>query len=174
MAKVLGSWSGMRKYFEKEMLAESLSGRVRYNCTTYTGMDGCKTFEVVLDDKVHKQFSYETVQSYFLRTGLIQPVDSKFNSPFEYWGGLWKTLKAVPVSERTEYTDEEFCMALAEYRNREIAFSLSAVDPIQKMFAVLDRRVGKRTLTKIKDEWDSEPGWLKQVLDFRLSAEGME
>ena len=60
MAKVLGSWSGMRKYLEKEMLAESLSGRVRYNCTTYTGMDGCKIFEVVLDDKVHKQFSYET------------------------------------------------------------------------------------------------------------------
>lgn len=174
MAKVLGSWSGMRKYLEKEMLAESLSGRVRYNCTTYIGMDDCKIFEVFLDGKVHKQFSYETVQSYFLRTGLIQPVDSKFNSPLEYWGGLWETLKAVPMSEREEFTDGEFCMALEEYRNSEIAFSLAAVNPIQKMFAVLDRRVGKRTLARIKEEWNSEPAWLKQVLAFRLSAEGME
>lgn len=29
MAKVLGSWSGMRKYLEQEMLAESLAGRVK-------------------------------------------------------------------------------------------------------------------------------------------------
>lgn len=38
MSKILGSWSATRKYLEKEMLAESLSGRVRYNCTAYPGM----------------------------------------------------------------------------------------------------------------------------------------
>lgn len=40
MSKVLGSWSGMRKYLEKEMLAKSVQGRIRYNCTRYIGMDG--------------------------------------------------------------------------------------------------------------------------------------
>lgn len=29
MGKILGSWSGMRKYLEQEMLADSLHGRVR-------------------------------------------------------------------------------------------------------------------------------------------------
>lgn len=66
MGKILKSWSGMRKYLEKEMLAESLQGRVRYNCTTYVGMDGCRIFEVFLDGKLFKQFSWETVNSYFI------------------------------------------------------------------------------------------------------------
>ena len=29
MAKFLGSWSGMRKYLEKEMLAEIMKDRIR-------------------------------------------------------------------------------------------------------------------------------------------------
>ncbi|WP_442861330.1 hypothetical protein [Butyrivibrio sp. XB500-5] len=41
MGKILKSWSGMRKYLENEMLADSLRGRVRYNCTAYVGMDVC-------------------------------------------------------------------------------------------------------------------------------------
>ena len=56
MSKILGSWSGMRKYLEKEMLAECLQGRVRYNCTTFVGMDGCHIFELYIDDNLIKQF----------------------------------------------------------------------------------------------------------------------
>jgi len=29
MGKILGSWSGMRKYLEEEMLADALKGRIR-------------------------------------------------------------------------------------------------------------------------------------------------
>lgn len=43
-----GSWSGMRKYLEKDMLADCLKGRVRYGCTTYVGMDGWRIFEVFI------------------------------------------------------------------------------------------------------------------------------
>ena len=64
MSEFLGSWSGMRKYLEQEMLAESLKGRVRYGCTTYVGMDGAHVFEVCIDDllnlfnrKVNKVFA---------------------------------------------------------------------------------------------------------------------
>lgn len=67
MSKILGSWSGMRNYLEKEMLAECLRGRVRYNCTSYIGMDGCRIFEVYIDKKLVKQFSWETVNTYFIR-----------------------------------------------------------------------------------------------------------
>ena len=49
MGNILGSWSGMRKYLEKDMLADSLKGRIRYGCTTYVGMDGCRIFEVCID-----------------------------------------------------------------------------------------------------------------------------
>lgn len=48
MGKILASWSGMRKYLEQEMIADCLKGRVRYNCTTYTGMDGYRIFEIFI------------------------------------------------------------------------------------------------------------------------------
>lgn len=56
-----GSWSGMRKYLEKEMLADSLKGRIRYFCTTYVGMDSCRIFEIRIDDNYKKQFSWDTL-----------------------------------------------------------------------------------------------------------------
>ena len=46
MGKILGSWSGMRQYLEQDMLAKCLHGRVRYNCTSYVGMDGWRIFEI--------------------------------------------------------------------------------------------------------------------------------
>lgn len=45
MGKILGSWSAMRNYLEDEMIAETLRGRIRYNCTAYVGMDGDRVFE---------------------------------------------------------------------------------------------------------------------------------
>lgn len=37
MGKYEGSWSGMRRYLEHDMLAPCLYGRVRYGCTAYVG-----------------------------------------------------------------------------------------------------------------------------------------
>ena len=51
-----GSWSGMRKYLEKEMLADCLKGRIRYFCTTYVGMDSCRIFEISIDDNYKNSF----------------------------------------------------------------------------------------------------------------------
>ena len=70
MAKILGSFSGMRKYLEKEMLADSLQGRVRYGCTTYVGMDGDCVIELCIDGKQVKRFSMETIHTYFIKNGL--------------------------------------------------------------------------------------------------------
>ena len=117
MEKILGSWSGMRKYLEKKMLAESLHGRVRYGCTRYVGMDGCHIFEVCIDGVQMKRFSWETVNTYFIKNGYKDG-----SHPFgvgEYWDGFWALLDEVPLQARTEYTDDEFCGALKEYRNRE-------------------------------------------------------
>lgn len=70
MGKILASWSGMRKYLEQEMIADCLKGRVRYNCTAYTGMDGCRIFEIFIDKKLVKQFSWETVNTYFINNNI--------------------------------------------------------------------------------------------------------
>ncbi len=169
MSKILGSWSGMRKYLECEMLAESLKGRVRYNCTAYKGMDGCHMFEVYIDGKLIKRFSWETVNSYFIDNGFTSIQNSYGIS--EYWQDFWLLLEKQPINARTEYTDEEFCNALKIYRNQDINSSIQSENPIVKMFSVLDRRIGKRTLLKIKEEIDSLPKWLQEFYNLRISAE---
>lgn len=172
MGKILASWSGMRKYLEQEMLADCLKGRVRYNCTSYIGMDGCKIFSVCIDGKPVKQFSWETVNTYFINNGLsvVRGCECPVGTA-EYWAGFWETLSRLPLGERTEYTDEEFCHALEQYRNQSIQESLSSADPIVRMFAISDRRVGKRTLKKLGNPENVLPEWLREFYQLRIAAE---
>ena len=169
MSKILGSWSGLRKYLEQEMLAESLQGRVRYGCTSYKGMDGCHIFEICVDGEQIKRFSWETVNTYFINNGYAE--NNNRHGIVGYWTGFHSLLNKYPPSSRTEYTDEEFCEALEKYRNQDIQESIYSNNPLIRMFAVLDRRAGKRTLSKIKDEIDSQPQWLQQIYSLRFDAD---
>lgn len=172
MNRILGSWSGMRKYLEQDMLAECLKGRVRYNCTTYPGMDDCKIFEIFIDNKPIKRFSWETVNTYFINNNLtVVSKDKPFLCTSEYWVGFHKTLNRFPMDSRTEYTDGEFCEALKQYRNQAIQDSIHSENPLVKMFAVLDRRIGKRTLISINDDKDIQPEWLGYFYKLRFEAE---
>lgn len=174
MGKILASWSGMRKYLEQEMIADCLKGRVRYNCTAYTGMDGCRIFEIFIDKKLVKQFSWETVNTYFIDNNISASARHKHPAgTAEYWEGFWETLDRVPMNSRTEYTDEEFCEALEQYRNQPIQHSISSENPLVRMFAVLDRRVGKRTLKSISEHEDIQPEWLNQLCKLRVEAENL-
>lgn len=76
-----------------------------------------------------------------------------------------------PISGRTEYTDNEFCDALEQYRNQEIQVSISSSNPLVKMFAILDRRIGKRTLNRLREEIDAQPLWLRELYKIRMEAE---
>ena len=73
----------------------------------------------------------------------------------------------------SEYADEEFCEAPTAYGSQPIFQSLLADDVLARMFAVLDRRVNKRTLTEIKETVPAQPDWLKPFYTLRLQAEGL-
>ena len=167
MSKALKSWSGMRKYLEKEMLAENLQGRIRYNCTSYVNMHGENIFEIFVDDKLVKQFSLETVNSYF-RKSFDFPNGKDENS--EYWDGFWSTLDNTPMNMRDEYTDDEFCTALEMYRNHDVFESINSDNPIVRMFSVLDRRIGKRTLENLKETLETQPKWLQEFYVLRSGS----
>lgn len=171
MGKVLGSWSGMRKYLEQEMLAPDLHGRTRYGCTTYVGMDGCHIFEICIDGTQVKRFSWETVNTYFINNGYT--TDSNPSVIDEYWADFWNFLDMYPLNKRTEYTDEEFCKALEVYRNQDIQESIYSQNPLVRMFAVLDRRIGKRTLYKLSEVLEEQPEWLRRFYLLRLHSENI-
>ena len=169
MKKILGSWSGMRKYLEQDMLASSLKGRVRYGCTSYVGMDGLHIFEICIDGVQVKRFSWETVNTYFIENGY-----TKNPNPYgisEHWKEFWPLLQKYSINQRTEYTDDEFSKALEIYRNQDINNSIKSTNPLVRMFAVLDRRIGKRTLSQIYGTIDEQPEWLRQFYALRFDAE---
>ena len=169
MGKILGSWSGMRKYLEHDMIAEALRGRIRYGCTRYVGMDGFHVFEVCIDGVQVKRFSLETVNTHFINAGYTQ--NSNPSGVGEYWAGFWDLLDKYPIDKRTEFTDGEFCEALEVYRNQDIRDSINSDNPLVRMFAVLDRRVGKRTLMKLYETIGGQPEWLQRFYILRLDGE---
>lgn len=170
MCKILGSWSTMRKYLEKEMLAPSLQGRIRYNCTRYIGMDMDHIFEVFIDNILVKQFSCETLNTYFINQGYKND-DTCSSGIQKYWECFRELKMKYPMESRTEYTDDEFSSALEKYRNQSVEESIFSPDPIVRMFAVLDRRIGKRTLEKQKNNINLQPEWLQQFYKLRIEAE---
>ena len=169
MGRILGSWSGMRKYLEQEMLAESLRGRVRYNCTSYVGMDNCRIFSIHIDNKPVKKFSWETVNTYFIENGYKE--EPEHFGRIGYWEGFHMLLNTVPMESRTEYADDEFCEALEKYRNQSIRDSINSENPMVRMFAVLDRRIGKRTLADLKERIEEQPEWLQSFYRLRIDSE---
>ncbi|MBE6716791.1 MAG: hypothetical protein E7573_07720 [Ruminococcaceae bacterium] len=169
MSKILGFWSAMRRYLEQDMIADSLKGRIRYSCTTYVGMDGCYIFEIRVDGKQIKRFSWETIMTYFIENGYTKIKDPR--GIREYWDGFSELKEKYSINDRTEYTDDEFCKALEKYRTQDIRTSIKSSDPLVRMFAILDGRLGKRTLTKLKDETDYLPEWLKNLYKLRFEAE---
>ena len=79
----------------------------------------------------------------------------------------------MPPSDRDVYDDAEVMDALRRYRNQTIRDSLGSDHPNVRFFAIVDRRVGKRTLVKMRSQIEAQPGWLQTVYRARYSAEGI-
>ena len=147
------------------MLAEKLKGRIRYNCTAYKGMDSCRIFEVCIDNGYKKQFSWDTLATDLYKKG--------YEKQDITWDMLADYIENNSPEIRDAHICREFCDALASYRKRDIIFSLQSDNPIERMFAILDRRVGKRTLEKLKEVYDEQPDWLKPFYTLRFEAENL-
>ena len=60
-----------------------------------------------------------------------------------------------------------------EYKNSSIDKSLESPDPLVRLFAILDKRVGKRRLDKLLLEVEKQPEWLQAFYRLRLEAENV-
>jgi len=81
--------------------------------------------------------------------------------------------KDLPPEEKDAFDDEEFCDALTLYRSMPIGEAIAHRNPLVRMFAVLDRRIGKRTLLSLAETLCEQPAWLQPYYRLRLQAEGI-
>ena len=155
-----GSWKGMKKYLEQDMLCDALKGRVVYDFTWNPryGAYSC-VFAVSLDGVPIKKFGMAYAWKRLSEQGFqLQYVDD---------------VRRILMADRKEYTDEEFSNALRDYRNQSIDLSIASDNPIIRMFTIVDRRIGKRTLESLKDEIPNQLEWLKPLYVERMKAEGV-
>jgi len=69
------------------------------------------------------------------------------------------------------YSPDDFGFALDEFLSNNISESLESEDWIVRMLAIMDRRVGKRTLKKIKPSVVDLPEWLQYFYHLRMQSE---
>ncbi len=165
------SWGAMRKKLETENICGSLKGRITYFVTRYReAHDETGRAAVLVDGK-------EILQSDWFKW-------AKINHE-QYFAGKTDENKNLTGAEYLKKIDDEthnlggfdqygFYMAFYEYSNQSIKDSLYSTDPLVRLLAIFDKRVGKRTLEVLKSMLAEQPEWLRYFYKLRLDSEGIE
>ncbi|MEY8391216.1 hypothetical protein D3Z36_04585 [Lachnospiraceae bacterium] len=68
------------------------------------------------------------------------------------------------------YHDMDFLTAVTTFLQMPIIEALYSDNYMIKIFAIVDKRIGKRTLQKVREQGDYQkfPTWVKQFYDLRL------
>lgn len=165
------SWSNLRKQMN-DLLCDSLRDKITYFFTTYYG--GRRTYgkaTINYNKKEVVAFSWDAEYSQWddeykiLLLEDLQGLENQISVEEKLMKDKW-----MP---ECKLCDADFINAITVYLNTDIATSLSSDNYLLRVFAYMDRRVGKRTLVKIKDEVETLPEWVKQFYNLRCKAEGI-
>lgn len=157
------SWSAMRKKLEQDNLCPSLQGRVQYFATRYRKVhDSEGGVAVRVDGK-------EVLRSDFFKWSKVM-YDERPAEEFD--NKSWHEID-MDTMAKGGFDQYAFYDAFYQYDNQSIEQSLKSDDAIVRLFAILDRRVGKRTLEKILPSISDQPDWLKFFYRLRMQAENI-
>ena len=164
------SWSGMRGKLENEYLAESLRGHIQYYATSYSKCPDHEGRAAVRYDgeEILKSNYFEMICAWFDAKRRV----SRENPDISYAEAWVKS--SLDIIKDGYFDQRDFYAAFAEFDNQSIEDSLNSENALVRMFAVLDRRVGKRRLVKLAERIDSESEWLRTFYIIRLRAEGIK
>lgn len=176
MAKI---WSKTKKRLEEDLLCESLRGRVKYFVTHYHGAhDNYGRFCVRVDGKEYVRanpYNENGIYSYAYQ------LQDEMKVPAREWkdgrylyddeNRVLEEIAAKKAMVDGKMDIWQIMCSIDEYMSLDIVKSLHSDNEVIRMFAILDRRVGKRTLRKIASEVEQQPEWLRFFYCLRLSSE---
>jgi len=162
----MSTWSGIRKRMESEYLAESLRGHISYFATSYSKSPDHEGRAAIRYDgkEVIKGGYYQnwTKSESFPKD---EKYERRMSQEFAY---MDDTAIKLGVFDQTC-----FYRAFDEFDNQSIEKSLCSENLLVRIFAVLDRRVGKRKLISMKESIENEPDSIKEFFAIRMNAEGI-
>lgn len=150
----MSSWRGIRKKLETEYLAPSLRGHIQYYATSYSRSPDHEGRAAIRYDG--KEIIKGCYYNNWIKADLF-PKDEKYE----------KRMK-----EEFAFMDDT-ALRLGIFDQQSIEMSLKSENLIVRIFAVLDRRVGKRRLALMKETVAEELDTFREFYAIRMKAEGL-
>ena len=169
MAKA-STWSGIRNKLEQDYLCPALRGHIQYFATSYReSHDRIGRAAIRLDGVEVLQSNYhEYEQNYGNRYQALQREGIGGNDPESAF-----RLAHEGALRDGCFDNVFFCQAFGIFDNQSLEKSLASENPLIRIFALLDRRLGKRRLLALADSMEQEPDWMRTFYRIRMQAEGL-
>lgn len=156
------SWQYLNKQLT-ERLCEELRGRITYFLTRYHEVHNAYGRAAIrLDGKELAVFTWNN--GYLLEYAEHELWEN--NAPKEEYRKLDREF-----AEKGILCEWDFLREATDFLQMPITDALNCENYLVKILAVMDRRVGKRTLQKLasNEEYKSYPKWVRQFYELRLS-----
>ena len=162
----MATWSGIRNKLETEYLAQCLQGHIQYYATSYNKSHDHEGRAAIRYDG--KEVIKGCYWNNWVKAAMF-PRDEKYEKRIKVENAYMDdtALKLGIFDQRCFYS------AFSEFDNQDIETSLKSDNLIVRIFAVLDRRVGKRRLVSMKATITEEPDTFQVFYAIRLKAEGL-
>ena len=160
-------FSKIKHRLENEFLAPSLRGRVTYFATSYSKCPDHEGRAAVRIDgvEVFKSSYYEKM---IIHSEKYRELEAQGLSCWDSW------TQAFDEAEKAGGFDQKwFYMAFDMFNEQPIEENLKSEYPLVRIFAILDRRTGKRRLAAMAEEMKSAPPYIQVFYRLRCEAEGL-
>ena len=166
----MSTWSGMRNKLESDYLCPALRGHIQYFATSYSkSADHEGRAAIRLDGvEVLRSNYYAYEQNYWNRYQALRRE------------GIGQDDRTAPFRLAHEGTLNDGCFdkgffyeAFHEFDNQSIEKSLVSKNPLVRILALLDRRLGKRRLLALEESMEQELDWVRAFYVIRMQAEGL-
>ena len=156
------SWSNLKKQMN-DLLCDSLKDKITYFYTSYHEVHNAYGRATIrYGEKELVAFSWVEMYAQEREVSRLYAEGKKVS---------YEELEKEKWMPECTLCEADFLSALTVYLKNDIAASLCSDNYLLRIFAYLDRRVGKRTLARIKDDVDTLPEWVKQFYQIRCEAE---
>ena len=170
-AVAMPTWSGIRNKLENDYLCPALRGHIQYFATSYSKsadhegraairMDGVE----VLRSNYYTYFENVWTKFHHLRSTTLKDCDSAKEAINQ--------AHAFALEQGT-FDQKVFYEAFGIFDNQSIEKSLVSENPLVRIFALLDRRLGKRRLLALEESMEQELDWVRAFYVIRMQAEGL-
>ena len=155
----MATWSGIRHKLETEYLAISLRGHIQYFVTTYSKSPDHEGRAAIRYNG--KEIIKGNYWNQYVKAHLFPKDDTYERRMHEGFPFIDNTALELGV-----FDQRCFYQAFDEFENQNIDKSLVSDNLIVRIFAVLDRRVGKRRLISMRILWRINPLYFKSFMLF--------